>query len=287
MSSSVTLSAGVRSNLLALQDTTSLQSITQQRLATGKKVNSALDNPTNFFTAAALSARAGELTNLLNSMTNGINTLKAADNGLTSITTTIQSMQASVTQARQDASWQSSSYTIDSTTIGTTALKTIGFSAGAVGSTPVTVNLNDQEKVTRRLHGGDQQGQPGRQPDHPGGRHQRRNCGHRGGQHQRHRLDHRSQHQRGGRLLPGIRVYRHHHAAGCGPERDHARRQHRWHDPLGRRLRGHDLDGYGRRGRDRRPDRGGDQRQQPRSRARSRRPTTPVSCRSPTSRPAP
>jgi flagellin-like hook-associated protein FlgL len=148
MSSSVTLSAGVRSNLLALQDTTNLQSITQQRLATGKKVNSALDNPTNFFTAAALSARAGELTNLLDSMTNGINTLKAADNGLTSITTTIQSMQASVTQARQDASWQSSSYTIDSTTIGTTALKTIGFSAGAVGSTPVTVNLNDQEKVT-------------------------------------------------------------------------------------------------------------------------------------------
>src|ERR1044071_1874345 len=58
MSSSVTLSAGVRSNLLALQDTTNLQATTQQRLATGKKVNSALDNPTNFFTAAALSARA-------------------------------------------------------------------------------------------------------------------------------------------------------------------------------------------------------------------------------------
>jgi flagellin-like hook-associated protein FlgL len=148
MSSSVTLSAAVRSNLLALQDTTSLQATTQQRLATGKKVNSALDNPTNFFTASALSARAGELTNLLDSMTNGINTLKAADNGLTSITTTIQSMQASVTQARQDASWQSSSYTLDSTTIGTTALKTIGFSGGAVGSTPVTVNLNDQEKIT-------------------------------------------------------------------------------------------------------------------------------------------
>ena|ERR1043166_3539547 len=148
MSSSVTLSAGVRSNLLALQDTTNLQSVTQQRLATGKKVNSALDNPTNFFTAAALSARAGELTNLLDSMTNGINTLKAADNGLTSITTTIQSMQASVTQARQDASWQSSSYTLDATTIGTTSLKTIGFSNGAVGGTAVTVNLNDQEKIT-------------------------------------------------------------------------------------------------------------------------------------------
>src|SRR5882672_956422 len=127
MSSSVTLSAAVRSNLLALQDTTSLQATTQQRLATGKKVNSALDNPTNFFTAAALSARAGQLTNLLDSMTNGINTLKAADNGLTSITTTIQSMQASVTQARQDASWQSGSYTVDSANISTTVAKSITF----------------------------------------------------------------------------------------------------------------------------------------------------------------
>src|ERR1700758_3079680 len=114
MSSSVTLSAAVRSNLLALQDTTSLQATTQQRLATGKKVNSALDNPTNYFTAASLSARAGELGNLLDSMTNGVNTLKAADNGLTSITTTIQSMEATVTQARQDASWQSGTYWVGS-----------------------------------------------------------------------------------------------------------------------------------------------------------------------------
>src|SRR5947209_1693143 len=121
MSSSVTLSAAVRSNLLALQNTTANQATTQQRLATGKKVNSALDNPTNFFTAAALSSRAGELTNLLDSMTNGVNTLKAADNGLTSITTTIQSMQATVTQARQDASWQTSSYALDTTTISNTS----------------------------------------------------------------------------------------------------------------------------------------------------------------------
>jgi len=147
MSSSVTLSAAVRSNLLALQDTTNLQSVTQQRLATGKKVNSALDNPTNFFTAAALSARAGELTNLLDSMTNGINTLKAADNGLTSITTTIQSMQASVTQARQDASWQSSSYTVDATTIGTSSTKALTFSGGSLSGS-VAINLNDVETVT-------------------------------------------------------------------------------------------------------------------------------------------
>src|SRR5215831_7473334 len=147
MSSSVTLSSAVRANLLSLQDTSALQAQTQQRLATGKKVNSALDNPTNFFTAAALSARAGELTNLLDSMTNGINTLKAADNGLTSITTTIQSMQASVTQARQDASWQSQSYSIDSSTFGTAA-SVVKFSGGAVGSTPVSVNLNEHQVAT-------------------------------------------------------------------------------------------------------------------------------------------
>ncbi len=57
-------------------------------------------------------------------------------------------MQATVTQARQDASFQSSSYTIDSTTIGTTALKTMSFVGGAVGTTTVNVNLNDQETYT-------------------------------------------------------------------------------------------------------------------------------------------
>jgi len=148
MSNDIVLSAGIRQNLLSLQSTSSLQERTQTRLSTGKKVNSALDNAVNFFTAAALTNRSTELSSLLDAMTNGVNTLKAADNGLTSITTTIQSMQATVTQARQDASWQSSSYTIDATTIGTTALKYIGFSGGAVGSTVVNVALNDQEKIT-------------------------------------------------------------------------------------------------------------------------------------------
>ena len=139
--SSITLTAAVRSNLLALQDTSSNQATTQQRLATGKKVNSALDNPTNYFTASALSARAGQLTQLLDSMTSGINTIKAASNGLDSITATLQSMQATVTQARQDASWAASSYTIDSATIGTASLKSMTFSGGAL-TAGVSLNLN-------------------------------------------------------------------------------------------------------------------------------------------------
>jgi len=82
--SGIVLSASVRQNLLSLQSTADLLATTQNRLSTGKKVNSALDNPTNFFTAAALSARASELTGLLDSMTNGVNTINAANNGLTS-----------------------------------------------------------------------------------------------------------------------------------------------------------------------------------------------------------
>ena len=150
MAANIVLTAGIRQNLLSLQNTSTLQQTTQERLATGKKVNSALDNAVNFFTATALSQRANELSNLLDSMTNGINTLKAASNGLDSITTSIQAMQATVTQARQDANWQSSSYTIDSTTIGTTALKNLSLSGGAL-VVPLNLNLNG---VSSRLGAG-------------------------------------------------------------------------------------------------------------------------------------
>jgi flagellin-like hook-associated protein FlgL len=141
MSSSITLTAAVRQNLLALQNTAAQLSITQNRLATQKKVNSALDNPTNFFTASALSSRADDLTNLLDGMTSGINTIKAADTGLTSITATVQSMQATITQARQDSTWQSTSFTLDTATIGMSLAKTLDFSAGAVTGT-VNIALN-------------------------------------------------------------------------------------------------------------------------------------------------
>src|SRR5262249_49351133 len=142
MASNITLSAGVRQNLLALQNTAALQAITQNRLATGKKVNSALDNPTNFFTSSSLSSRASDLSGLLDAMSNGIKTLEAADNGLTSITKTVESMQATISQARQDASFKGSSYTIDAATIRTSSVTNLTFSGGAVGTTPVNVALN-------------------------------------------------------------------------------------------------------------------------------------------------
>src|SRR5262245_59961242 len=146
MASNITLSAGVRQNLLALQNTANLLGLTQNRLATGKKVNSALDNPTNFFTSSSLSSRAKDLSGILDSMSNGINTLKAADNGITAITTAVETMQATVSQARQDASWKSTSYSLDTTTLTAAAIDTnaeaklISFTGGSVGTTAVNVD---------------------------------------------------------------------------------------------------------------------------------------------------
>ncbi|MCW2308314.1 flagellin N-terminal helical domain-containing protein [Rhodobium gokarnense] len=111
--SDITLSAGVRQNLLSLQNTADMMATTQSRLATGKKVNSALDNPTNFFTSQSLNNRASDLSSLLDSMSNGMKTLEAADNGLTSMTKTLESMQSTLRQARQDKSFEKTSYSVD------------------------------------------------------------------------------------------------------------------------------------------------------------------------------
>jgi flagellin-like hook-associated protein FlgL len=99
--SNIVLSAGVRSNLLQLQQTSDLITQTENRLATGKKVNSALDNSISFFTAQGLDTRANSLNDLLDTMSNGINTIQAANNGISSITKLVQSAQALVSQAQQ------------------------------------------------------------------------------------------------------------------------------------------------------------------------------------------
>src|SRR5215468_9728676 len=141
MGSDIVLSAGVRQNLLALQNTARLMGTTQNRLATGKAVNTALDNPVNFFTAAGLQSRAGDMNALLDAMGNGVKTLEAADNGLTSITKTIESMKSTLQQARQDKSFKTHSYAVDTATIGTTVLKQMHLSGGSVTGT-VDIDLN-------------------------------------------------------------------------------------------------------------------------------------------------
>ena len=153
MGNNIVLSAGVRQNLLALQNTAQLMSVTQNRLATGKKVNTALDNPTNFFTSSSLQRRANDLNALLDAMSNGVKTLEAADNGLTSITKTLETMRSTLHQARQDKSFQTTSYEIDTTAITAASIDTnaearqISFSGGSVGTTPVAVDLTTARGV--------------------------------------------------------------------------------------------------------------------------------------------
>ncbi|GJE28662.1 flagellin N-terminal helical domain-containing protein [Methylobacterium organophilum] len=99
MSSSVTLSAATRQNLLSLQDTATLTATTQNRLGTGLKVSSALDNPVNFFTAQSFSSRSGDLSALLDSISNGVQTIQAANQGITSIQKLIDSAKSTANQA--------------------------------------------------------------------------------------------------------------------------------------------------------------------------------------------
>jgi flagellin-like hook-associated protein FlgL len=100
----ILLSSGVRSNLLALQQVTDSISSTQTRLATGKKVNSALDNATNFFLSASFRSSANNLNSLLDGISTATRTLEAANAGITSITTLVNSASASVSQVQAAAS---------------------------------------------------------------------------------------------------------------------------------------------------------------------------------------
>ena len=99
--SGIVLSASVRQNLLSLQDTAALLSTTQNRLATGNKVNSALDNPTNFFTAQGLNNRASDINNLLDSIGNGVQVLQAANTGITSLQKLVDTAKSIANQVLQ------------------------------------------------------------------------------------------------------------------------------------------------------------------------------------------
>jgi flagellin len=114
----IVLSASVRQNLLSLQSTAELLATTQNRLATGKKVNSALDNPTNFFTAQGLDNRASDISNLLDGIGNGVQVLQAANTGLTSLQKLVDTARSIANQVLQ-------------TTVGYTAKSTAVSAANA------------------------------------------------------------------------------------------------------------------------------------------------------------
>src|SRR5499433_3661627 len=117
----IVLSASVRQNLLSLQSTASLLATTQNDLATGKKVNSALDNPTNFFTAQGLDNRASDIGNLLDGIGNGVQVLQAANTGITSLQSLIDSAKSIANQALQTTVGYSTKSNVSTTISGATA----------------------------------------------------------------------------------------------------------------------------------------------------------------------
>ncbi|MBO6543429.1 MAG: hypothetical protein JJ939_03660 [Alphaproteobacteria bacterium] len=95
----VVLSGAIRNNLLSLQNTAKLLEETNIRLATGLKVNSAIDDPTAFFTSRSLNTRAGDLTTLLDSLDAAVQTIKAADEGIQALTKLVETAKANANQA--------------------------------------------------------------------------------------------------------------------------------------------------------------------------------------------
>ncbi|MET0969415.1 MAG: DUF1522 domain-containing protein [Tardiphaga sp.] len=136
--SGITLSSSVRQNLLSLQSTADLLSTTQNRLSTGNKVNSALDNPTNFFTAQGLNNRASDINNLLDGIGNGVQIIQAANTGITSLQKLVDSAKSIANQALQTTGGYSEKSNVSTTITGATADNLLGTttytSASALGN---------------------------------------------------------------------------------------------------------------------------------------------------------
>src|SRR5215813_10853222 len=96
----ITLAGGMRANLVSLQLISVLQARTTQRLATGQRVNSAIDDPAAYFAAQNHRSRANDLATLKDSMGEALQTVKAASEGIDSITVLIQQAKGLAASAR-------------------------------------------------------------------------------------------------------------------------------------------------------------------------------------------
>ncbi len=141
--SGIVLSASVRQNLLSLQSTAALLATTQNDLATGNKVNSALDNPTEFFTAQGLNNRASDINSLLDGIGNGVQVLQAANTGITSLQSLVANAQSIANQVLQAPTGYSTKSSVTATAIpGATANNLLGPGTNAT-TTPGTTIKND------------------------------------------------------------------------------------------------------------------------------------------------
>ena len=143
--SNITLSAGIRQNLLSLQNTAANLTTTQEHLSTGKKVNTAFDNPTSYFTSQSLNNRANDLGSLLDQIGQAQQTLDAANNGLTSLTSLLEQALSTAQQAQQTTP------TGPAVTTGSVALTSLNAGGNLlinVGATSYTVAITASESLS-------------------------------------------------------------------------------------------------------------------------------------------
>ncbi len=139
--SDITLTSGIRQNLLSLQQTASDLTTTQEALSTGKAVNSAADNPSAYFTSQNLTNTANSLSALLQQIGQGQQTINAATNGLTGITSLLQQALSTVQQAQQAS--QTAGATTGTVSLSTSANVSLAASTLtiAVGGTTYSVSI--------------------------------------------------------------------------------------------------------------------------------------------------
>lgn len=141
----ISLTASIRSNLLSLQQTQDLMDMTQERLSTGKKVNSAIDNPSSYYTAQSLTNRASDLNALLDSMGQGIQTIQAANEGIEAITDFVQQAKALANTARDNATVKGT--TSSGTYTAADDTKNITVKIEGVADQDIKVTLEDTDSL--------------------------------------------------------------------------------------------------------------------------------------------
>ena len=145
----IALTASMRSNLLSLQNTQKLMNKTQDHLSSGYKVNSAMDNPSSYFTAQALNSRANDLSTLLDSIGQAISTLEVADQGITSLQDFVEQAKAVANSARDTANVQANvsskvKFDADALRADKVADQVSGLRPG---SSDMTIRLGDATKM--------------------------------------------------------------------------------------------------------------------------------------------
>jgi len=111
--SGITLQSSTRANLLALQQTTDLLNRTSNRLSTGLKVASPIDNAPAYFASQALSNRATDFQQVQSSIDQAISSLNAAQQGLAQITKLVSNLQGILVSLRTATSTTASDTLVD------------------------------------------------------------------------------------------------------------------------------------------------------------------------------